>query len=126
MARSTRNRRSSKHRGNAAGMIETRGRTGRKPTAGEKGSAARPGASKSRTSTRRNRYDKPPTWKGSAIRGAIAAALVYVVIAVLNRHSSAVSELLLVPVVLAIYIPLIHYTDNYMYRRQLRKKAEQK
>jgi hypothetical protein len=48
------------------------------------------------------------------------------VIALLNRHSSPVSELLLVPVVLAIYIPLIHYTDNYMYRRQQRKKAEQK
>jgi hypothetical protein len=126
MARPTRNRRSTKHRGNAAGMIETRGRTGRKPTAGEKGSAARPGGSRSSTSKRRSRYDKPPTWKGSAMRGAIAAVLVFAVIAVLNRHSSPVSELILVPVVLAIYIPLIHYTDNYMYRRQQRKKAEQK
>jgi hypothetical protein len=126
MARSTRNRRSTKHRGNAAGMIETRGRTGRKPTAGEKRSAARPGASRSSTTRRRNRYEKPPTWKGSATRGAIAALLVFAVLALINRHSSVVSELILIPIVLAIYIPLIHYTDNYMYRRQQRKKAEQK
>jgi hypothetical protein len=126
MARPTRNRRSTKHRGNAAGMIETRGRTGRKPLASEKGSATRPGASSSRATKRRNRYEKPPTWKGSATRGVIAAVFVYAVIALLNRHSSPVSELILVPVVLAIYIPLIHYTDNYMYRRQLRKKAGQK
>jgi hypothetical protein len=128
MARSTRNRRSTKHRGNAAGMIETRGRTGRKPTASEKGSSSgsRGGrAGGSRTgSSRRNRYDKPPTWKGSAIRGGIAAVLVYGVIALLNRHQSAVSELLLVPIVLAVYIPLIHYTDSYMYRRQQRRKAQ--
>src|SRR5579871_1030383 len=125
MARQTRNRRSSKHRGNAAGMIETRGRTGRKPTASEKRSSSaggRPGGSRT-TQARRNRYDKPPTWKGSAIRGGIAAALVYAVIAVLNKHASAVSELLLTPIVLAVYIPMIHYTDSYMYRRQQRKKA---
>jgi hypothetical protein len=124
MARPTRNRRSTKHRGNAAGMIETRGRTGRKPTASEKGSSSTRGrAGGSRTTARRNRYDKPPTWKGSATRGAIAAILVYGVIALLNRHQSALSELLLVPIVLAVYIPLIHYTDTYMYRRQQRKKA---
>jgi len=124
MARSTRNRRSTKHRGNAAGMIETRGRTGRKPTASEKrSSSARGRAGGSRTSGRRNRYDKPPTWKGSATRGAIAAVLVYGVIALLNHKQSPLSELLLVPIVLAVYIPLIHYTDNYMYRRQQRKKA---
>jgi hypothetical protein len=129
MARPTRNRRSTKHRGNAAGMIETRGRTGRKPRPNEKGSSStssrggRGRSGSSRPSGRRNRYDTPPTWKGSATRGAIAAALVYGVIAVLNKHSSPTQELLLVPIVLAIYVPLIHYTDNFMYRRQQRKKG---
>jgi hypothetical protein len=124
MARPTRNRRSTKHRGNAAGMIETRGRTGRKPRPDEKGSSAARGKTAGSSSTRRrNRYDKPPTWKGSAIRGGIAAALVYAVITILNKHSSPVTELVLVPIILAIYVPLIHYTDTYMYRRQQRKKA---
>jgi hypothetical protein len=123
MARSSRNRRSTKHRGNAAGMIETRGRTGRKPRPNEKGSSARGPSTGASSSRRRSRYDKPPTWKGSAIRGAIAAALVYAVIALLNKHSSPANELILVPIVLGIYVPLIHYTDTYMYRRQQRKKA---
>jgi len=124
MARSTRNRRSTKHRGNAAGMIESRGRTGRKLRPDEKAtsSSGRAGGSRT-TSGKRNRYDSPPTWRGSAIRGGIAAALVYAVIAVLNKHSNPLSELILVPIVLAVYVPLIHYTDNYMYRRQQRKKA---
>ena len=32
----TRRKRRTKHRGNAAGVVESRGRTGRKPTAAEK------------------------------------------------------------------------------------------
>jgi hypothetical protein len=32
----TRRKRQTKHRGNAAGVVESRGRTGRKPTPGEK------------------------------------------------------------------------------------------
>lgn len=127
MARSTRNRRSTKHRGNAAGMIETRGRTGRKPRPSEKGgsgsSSGSRGGSRSSGSRRSTRYDRPPTWKGSAVRGAIAAVLVYAVIALLNKHSNPLEELLFIPIVLAIYVPLIHYTDSYMYRRQQRKKA---
>ena len=125
MARSTRTKRS-KHRGNAAGMIESRGRTGRKPSASEKGtssssSSSRGGGSRS---SRGNRYDKPPTWKGSLIRAVIAAAIVYGLSTfLLGKHTSATSNLLLVPVVLALYTPMIFYTDQYMYRRHLRKQS---
>ena len=40
MAQQTKRKRRTKHRGNAAGMVETRGRTGRKLTDGERGGAA--------------------------------------------------------------------------------------
>ena len=126
MARSTRSSRRSKHRGNAAGMIESRGRTGRKPSATEKGtsSSSRGGGSGS-GSKRGNRYDQPPTWKGSAIRAVIAAAIVYALSTLLlGKHTSATNNLLLVPVVLALYTPMIYYTDMYMFRRRARKKAE--
>ena len=120
MARTTRNRRS-KHRGNAAGMIESRGRTGRKPSAAEKGSSSSRGGGSS--GGRRNRLDKPPTWKGSLIRAVIAAAIVYALSTfLLGKHTSATSNLLLVPVVLVLYTPMIFYTDQYMYRRRLRKQ----
>ena len=36
----TRRKRQTKHRGNAAGVVESRGRTGRKPTAAEKSGEA--------------------------------------------------------------------------------------
>jgi len=118
MARPTRSRRTSKHRGNAAGMIESRGRTGRKPTASEKRSTA----SRSSQTSRRARHDKQPTWKGAAIRAVIAAAIVYALLTVVVKHTDALRNLLLLPVVVAVYMPLIYYTDRYMYRRAQRKR----
>ena len=63
MAQTTR-KRQTKHRGNAAGVVESRGRTGRKPTAAEKsGKAARPPAARSRSAS--TQRDRPPTWRGA-------------------------------------------------------------
>ena len=123
MARSTRNSRRTKHRGNAAGMIESRGRTGRKPTKAEKGTT--PGRSGGGAGGgRRNRFEKPPTWKGSVVRAVIAAAIVYALSTVLlGKHTNALNNLLLVPIVLALYTPMIYYTDMYMFRRRERKQA---
>ena len=124
MARSTRTKRS-KHRGNAAGMIESRGRTGRKPSAAEKGTSSSSSRGGGSRNSRGNRYDKPPTWKGSAIRAVIAAAIVYALSTlVLGKKTSATNNLLLVPIVLALYTPMIYYTDSYMFRRRERKKTE--
>lgn len=127
MARTTRNRRS-KHRGNAAGMIESRGRTGRKPSAAEKGSTSSRGGGGGggggSSGGRRNRYDKPPTWKGSLVRAVIAAVIVYGLSTfLLGKHTNATNNLLLVPIVLALYTPMIFYTDQYMYRRRLRRQS---
>ena len=114
--------RKTKHRGNAAGMIESRGRTGRKPSASEKGSSGS-GSRGSGSSPRKNRYDSPPTWKGAAWRAAIAAAVVFVVSSLILKHSSPAKNLILIPIVLALYMPVIYYPDHFMYRRQQRKKS---
>jgi hypothetical protein len=120
MARSNRR---TKHRGNAAGMIESRGRTGRKPTSTEKGSTSR-GSGGSSSGQKGHRYDTPPTWKGSAIRAVIAAAVVYALSTLLiNKHVSAGSNLVIVPIVLLLYTPMIFYTDNFMYKRRQRRKS---
>ena len=123
MARPTKNRRSTKHRGNAAGMIEARGRTGRKPSASEKGSSSGTGGRRGSGTQRRNRYDSPPTWKGAGIRAVVAAVIVYIVSTLLLKHTTAATNLALLPIVLAIYAPLIYYTDLFMYRRAQRKKS---
>ena len=56
------------------------------------------------------------------MRAVVAAAIVYAVSTVLIHHTSATKNLLLLPIVLALYLPLIYYTDRYMYRRAQRKK----
>ncbi len=125
MPRTSKRRRPTKHRGNAAGAIEARGRTGRKPTAAEKsGSGGRGGAGRARSTSapRPKRYERAPTWKAAGLKAAAAAIIVYAISALLLKRPVS-SNLLLLPIVLGIYAPLIYYTDLYMYRRYQRKQA---
>jgi len=113
----TRRRRRTKHRGNAAGVIESRGRTGRKPTAAEKKGAAATGArAKDRIAERR---DRPPTWRGAFYRAMIAAVLLLVV-AILLKVRAAVAYF---PFALLVYTPISYYSDLWIYRRRQRAKA---
>jgi hypothetical protein len=125
MARPTRRRRSTKHRGNAAGMIEARGRTGRKLTATERQAASsastKTKSARATSTSRKNRYDVAPTWKGAALR-AVAAALIVYAIATVVLKRSITANLVLVPIVLLLYLPMIYYTDTYLYRRHQRRK----
>jgi hypothetical protein len=128
--RTTRRRRSTKHRGNAAGIIEARGRTGRKPTKSEKGggggrgNSGRASGGKGSRGPKAKRYEQPPTWKSAGFRAVCAAVVVYLVSTLLLKRPVQ-TNLILLPVVLFIYAPLIYYTDFWMYRRHMRKKAAQ-
>jgi hypothetical protein len=123
MPRTTKRRRSTKHRGNAAGMIEARGRTGRKPTAAEKGDSRGSGKSaRGSSGPRPKRYESPPTWRSAGTRAVIAAAVVYAVSTLLLKRPVS-TNLILLPIVLVIYAPMIYYTDLWVYRRRERKKA---
>jgi len=105
-------------------MIEARGRTGRKPSASEKGSTSSRSGARGSGGSRKNRYDSPPTWRGSLIRAAVAAVVVYAVSALLvNKGKSPVTSLVLIPIVLALYMPIIFYTDLFMYRRAQKRKT---
>lgn len=114
----TRRKRRSKHRGTAAGTIEARGRTGRPPTAEER-------KKQTRTDARERRLNTPPTWKGAAVRGAMAALFLFVLFAILGRGKSPiVSAAIFALIALALYIPGGYYMENFMYnRRQKRKQA---
>jgi hypothetical protein len=116
---STRRKRQTKHRGNAAGVIESRGRTGRKPTAAEKsGDAGARAREKERLVDKR---DRPPTWRGAFIRAMFAAVLMLlVVLLVFNQPNQAIA---LFPVVLLMYVPISYYTDLWMFNRRQRNKA---
>jgi hypothetical protein len=112
----TRKKRSTKHRGNAAGVVETRGRTGRKPTDAEK----KPAAVKGR---KPDRFDRPPTWRSAANRSLIAV-VIFVAILVLFFKQTVPASLSLGAVMLAFYIPLSYYTDMALYKRRLRQKQQ--
>src|SRR4051812_28277291 len=116
---STKRRRRTKHRGNAAGIVEVRGRTGRKPTESErkdgkgaKGAKARP-----------HRLDKPPSWKSAVQRSALATVL-FIVLVGLVFHQPLAALISISAFVFVMYVPLGYYTDLAIYRRRQRKKLE--
>jgi hypothetical protein len=116
MAQQSRKRRTTKHRGNAAGMVETRGRTGRKPTDDERKVDPKAAA----RAARLDRLNRPPTWRGALNRAAIAAVLFGVVVSFLQGPSTAIP---LAAVMLLLYVPLSYYTDLVIYSRRQKKKA---
>ena len=117
MAQAKRRRRT-KHRGNAAGVVEARGRTGRKPTAAEKaGSGAGPGRARE---SRLERSNRPPTWRGAFYRAMAAAALFLLASLLLIKKSAPIA---LFPIVLLVYTPISYYTDLWMFRRRQRNRA---
>ncbi len=111
MAQTKKKRRSTKHRGNAAGMIETRGRTGRKPTAAEV-----------KANARQNRLDRPPSWR-SAVNKAAIAAVVFAVAVILLFNRPVGTSILLAGFTFLIYIPLSYYTDSFIYKRAQARKT---
>jgi|tagenome__1003787_1003787.scaffolds.fasta_scaffold19785596_2 hypothetical protein len=121
----TKRKRQTKHRGNAAGKIEVRGRTGRKPTAEERKGSSRAKSSMTAQQRREERLNKPPTWSGSAQRAVVAAAIFVVALLVLFKEQPSRVAALSVFIVL-LYIPMGYYTDLFMYRRRQAKKAQGK
>jgi Flp pilus assembly protein TadB len=112
----TRRKRRTKHRGTAAGTIQTRGRTGRPPSAEER-------KKQSRTEARERRLNTPPTWKRSATIGAFAAVALFLLFSLTGRgkhpaESAAIFALL----ALALYIPGGYYMELMMYRRRQRRR----
>ncbi len=119
MAQTKKRRRSTKHRGNAVGMIESRGRTGRKPVAGEKKLS---GKEEARV-RREERMNRPPSWRSALNRSAIAAIALLVVTLLVLKQSVDVA-LGLTAVALVIYVPIGYYTDLVIYKRRLAKAAK--
>src|SRR3954453_2897702 len=118
----TKRRRRTKHRGNAAGVVETRGRTGRRPSETERKPAKGKGG---KGAERPHRLDQPPTWAGVAKRTAFILATFVVVVGLIAKPP-VVTLIFLSIFMFGIYTPLGYYTDNWMYRRRQRQRAEGK
>jgi hypothetical protein len=116
----TKRKRRTKHRGNAAGAIETRGRTGRKPTPEERKKAGR--------ATARDRRAKPPSWNSAAVKSMAMAAVLFVLtqVHVLGKHTSVAQGVVLAAFAMLLYTPLAYFTDRTVYNRVQRRQQQNK
>ena len=115
----TKRKRRSKHRGNAAGVVETRGRTGRRPTAEEQKKT-------SRESARQQRLNKPPTWNSAFLKAGLMAGLLFVFtrLGVFGSDTTVAQSIILCFFALLLYTPIAYATDKFVYTRaQKRKQA---
>jgi len=113
----TKCKRRTKHRGTAAGTIQTRGRTGRPPSADDK-------KKQSRLEARQRRLNSPPTWKASITRASIAAGLMFVFLALVGPKNHRIeSAAIFALFALLLYIPGGYWIESFMYRRRMQKKA---
>jgi hypothetical protein len=117
----TKRKRRTKHRGNAAGAIEARGRTGRKPTAEEQKAA-------NRQTARGRRVSKPPTWNSALLKALAMAVLLFILtqVGLLGNEASISQGIFLSGLAMVIYTPLAYITDKVVYNRMVRKQAAAK
>jgi Flp pilus assembly protein TadB len=113
----TKRKRRTKHRGNAAGTIETRGRTGRPVSADDKKKQAR-------MSARDRRLNTPPTWKSALNRAALAAVIIFIFVVITSKSGNRIlAGALFALIAMAIYVPAGYYLEMALWRRRQAKKA---
>ena len=107
-------KRKRKHRGNAAGMVEARGRTSRPATPADRKAQSR--------ALRQERLNKPPSWSSAINRAGIATLLFIVSVILFFGQDPGVAVTVGVMAFL-FYVPLGYYVDLAIYRRNQRKRA---
>src|ERR671933_521847 len=103
----TKRKRRNKHRGNAVGVVEARGRArqARPRAAPAKGAPPRAAA----------RPLKPPTLKGSALKALIGAVILFIFFRFLGNGSSNAQAATMCAVAVVLYTPIMYVTDKWIY-----------
>jgi len=119
----TKRKRRTKHRGNAAGTVEARGRTGRKPepVKGTKGTKGTKGSGAA-ASARAARGTAPPSWKAAAAKAGFGALMLFVFVrlGILGEKATTVNALTLCFFAAVLYTPVMYATDRFIYQRKQR------
>jgi Flp pilus assembly protein TadB len=112
----TKRKRRSKHRGNAAGTIQARGRTGRPPSPSERKAQAK-------VSARELRLNSPPTWKASFTRAGFAAVLMFIFLVLTTKKNPVPVAASFALIAMLLYVPAGYYFELMLYRRRMRRKT---
>jgi hypothetical protein len=115
----TKRKRRTKHRGNAAGMVESRGRTS-KPVAGAppKNGRAQPARGG------RGAALKPPTIQSAALKAFFGVVVLFVFFRFLSKSNTTGQALTFCAVAFVMYTPLMYWTDKFIYNRKLRQQQK--
>jgi len=115
----TRKKRKTKHRGNAAGVVEARGRTSRRaePVKEDRKAAAR--------QARQDRRARPPSWRSAANR-ALIATLFFIAVIVFALGQTLSQAIAIGGFMLLLYIPFGYYVDLLFYRREQAKRLRER
>ena len=116
----TKRKRRTKHRGNAAGNVEARGRTGRKPTEQERRKS-------SGSNLREERRFQEPTWSGAATRAGLASLMLFVLFisGIAGQDQSVATAIALSIGAFLIYVPIGYKVDRIFWERRMRKAGRE-
>jgi hypothetical protein len=114
----TKRKRRTKHRGNAAGVVEARGRTGRRPTPEEM----------RKRNARERRTTKPPSWRSAFLKAALMAALLFLFtrIGLFGSDAPVGQSIAIALMALVLYTPLAYATDKWVYQRAQKRAQQQR
>jgi hypothetical protein len=112
----TKKKRRRKHRGTQGGRVDPNRRPSRPKSRAEAKARAR-----SSTAKRAPRGDQPPTWRGSSVRGLVAAAIFTVALLLVFKRAPG-AALALGAFMLVFYIPAGYYIDLMLWRRRERAR----
>ena len=118
----TKRKRRTKHRGNAAGMVEVRGRTG-KPMAGAPAKNGSPRRLERQPRRRARPALKPPTLQGAALKALFGVVILFIFFRFLSNGNSTGEALAFCAVAFVMYTPVMYWTDKFIYSRKLKQQA---
>jgi hypothetical protein len=117
----TKKKRRRKHRGTQGGRIDTRPVRGRPRSRAEAQNRARSRGKKRKPG---DRTPQPPSWSSALKKGAVAAVLFVVLLAVMGQNPAA--SVLIGALMLGFYVPMAFLLDRFFYQRHLRKEAQKR
>jgi hypothetical protein len=116
----TKRKRRNKHRGNAVGAVEARGRT-TKPREGAKPSGK--GGARSASGSRGARPLKQPTLNSAALKALFGVVILFVFFQISSKDVNTTQSLFMCLVAFVLYTPLMYMTDKWIYAKKLKQQG---